>query len=270
MLWDNHDMERDAPEHGGGVRAFREWTPVPSPGGDTSSEQLYRVLRFGDLFDLVVVDMFLFQDRDALPSGAPAVIGSEQEAWLETELRASTAAWRMVGMQKVFAEFGPLSGWQDYDEARSRLISFFEREGIDDNVFLSGDSHFTVWQDVVDHPTAEGARYDPSTGMGAIGGELLATSISRGNFDETLGASATRIIASTRAGFLRDNPHHVDMELTSHGYGIVDVDADRVVGELWYSPILEPAEHETFGGAFAIRRGANRWERTRIETPLAR
>ena len=61
--------------------------------------------------------------------------------------------------------------------------------------------------------------------------------------------------------------HQVDLELTSHGYGIVDVRPERVVNEVWYSPILAPADAETFGGAYAVRRGANRFDRTRITTP---
>ena len=265
QIWDNHDLSRDSPDYGGGVQAFREWTPIPS--AIAPADQIYRALRYGDLIDLYAVDMYLFQGRDTLPGGGPSALGTAQFDWLSSEVRASTATWRIVGMQKVLAEFGALSGFQELPEARAQLIGLFRDEGIDDTMFLSGDSHFTVFQDVVNDPTNDAMPYDPSTGVGAVGGEFLPTSISRGNFDEQLGAGATRAIAGIRSGFLTSNPHHVDLELTSHGYGIVDVTPERIVAEVWYSPILFAAYQETFGGAYAQPRGLNRWARTRIDTP---
>ncbi|MCA9604237.1 MAG: alkaline phosphatase D family protein, partial [Myxococcales bacterium] len=264
LLWDNHDLERDAPEHGGGAQAFREWNPIPLPTAEAPADQLYRVLRYGDLADVMMVDMYLFQRRDTLPgSDAPGVLSEAQYAWLTGELSASTATWRLIGMQKVFADFDAFSGWTDFPEARSRLIGYFASEGIGDNVFLTGDSHFTIFQDVVDDP----ATYDPSTGVGAVGAEFLATSISRGNFDEQIGMGMDRIIEGIRAGFLRNHPHQVDLELTSHGYGILDVTRERVVAETWYSEILRPESRERFGLAYAVPRGANRYDRTRLDTP---
>jgi len=267
VLWDNHDLERDAVDYAGGVQAFREWNPIaPQPEG-AAADELFRVLRFGSLAEVYVVDMYLFQGRDALPGGADGVLGDAQYEWLTRELGASEAAWRILGMQKVFAELPPFSGWREFPEARTRLLRFLEDEGVDDNVVVTGDSHFTSWHDVVDDPANEDSPYDPSTGEGAVGVELLASSISRGNFDEQLGMGADRIIAGIRDGYLRSNPHSVDVELTSHGYGLVDVRPDRVVAEIWYSPIRAPAHEETFGGAYVCERGANRYARERLENP---
>jgi alkaline phosphatase D len=260
LLWDNHDLARALPEYGGGVQAFREWNPIrPLPAG-VAPDVLYRSLRYGRLADVFVLDVYLFQGREMLPgSSAPAVLGAAQEAWFESAVGASDAAWRVIGAQKVLVEFGDLSGWLDYPDARSRFLGFFARAGIADNLFLSGDSHITVFQDGVDVDPA--SPYDPATGAGSVGGEFLPTSISRGNFDETLGPRSERVIGLARSGFLRSNPWQVDLELTSHGYGLVDITPERIVGETWYSPILAPADAETFGLAYAMRRGANRWER---------
>lgn len=264
LLWDNHDLARARPEYGGGVQAFREWNPIrPIPAG-AAPDVLYRSLRYGRLAEVLVVDVYLFQGRETLPgTSAPAVLGAAQEAWLEETIRASDAAWRVIGMQKVLVEFGDLSGWQDFPEARARFLDFFARTGVADNLFLSGDSHITIFQDVVSVDPA--APYDPATGVGALGGEFLPTSITRGNFDETLGPRSERIIGLTRSGFLRANPWQVDLELTSHGYGVVDVTPERVVGESWYSPILAPSDEETLGLSYAMPRGANRWDRARRE-----
>jgi len=265
MLWDNHDIETDLPAYGGGVQAFREWNAIPAQPPGAEPDVLYRHLALGDLVDLYLVDMYLFQRRDTLPGGGPSALGTTQYEWLTTNLAASTARWRVIGMQKVFAEFGPLSGWQDLPAARSQLVDFFGAEGVVDNLFLSGDSHFSVVQDLIDVDPER--PYDPATGVGAIGGELLPTSITRGNFDEQLAPGSERTIAMLRAGFLRTYPHQVDLELTSHGYGVVDVTPDRIVGEIWYSPILAPSDVETFGLAYAQRRGQNRWDRTRLTAP---
>lgn len=260
-LWDNHDLERDAPARGGGVQAFREYLPIQPPPTGASPDVLYRALRYGDLADVLIVDMYLFQRQDTLPGGEPSALGAAQWTWLTGELAASRAAWRVLGMQKVFGEMGPFSGWTDFDAERSRLIGHLAAEGVVDVVFLSGDSHFTIFQDVVDHPTDEARPYDPATGAGAVGAELLATSISRGNFDEQLGAGSLPVIERLRAGFLRDNPHQVDLELVSHGYGVVDVTRERVEAQVFYSPILGPADTETPGPIHTVARGANRWTR---------
>ena len=243
------------------MQAFREYLPIQPQRAGVSPDVLYRALRYGDLADVLIVDMYLFQREDTLPGGEPSALGAAQWAWLTSELGASRAAWRILGMQKVFGEMGPFSGWTDFDAERSRLIGHLAAEGIVDQVFLSGDSHFTIFQDVVDHPTDAARPYDPATGAGAVGAELLATSISRGNFDEQLGPDALPVIERLRAGFLRDNPHQVDLELVSHGYGVVDVTRERVEAQVFYSPILGPADTETPGPVHTVARGANRWTR---------
>ncbi|MEZ4394036.1 MAG: alkaline phosphatase D family protein [Polyangiales bacterium] len=268
MLWDNHDMERSAPAWGGGVQAFRDWNPLPPQADGDAPERIYRTLRYGDLVDLYAVDVFVFEGRERLPGDAGAsVLGAAQYDWLTASLRESRARWRLLGMQKVFTEFSAFSGWQEYPAARSRLIRFFQEQRVVDNVFLTGDSHFTVYQDVVDDPVNPARPYDPDAGAGAVGAEFLPTSITRGNFDEQLGASASTVLPGVRAGFLRRNPHQVDLELASHGYGVVDVRPERVVAEVWFSPILEVSERETFFGGYAVPRGANRYQRARIAEP---
>ena len=270
MLWDNHDLSRTPPEYGGGVQAYREWNALPALDAGQPRDRLYRTVRYGDLVDLVVVDATLFEDRDPLPGDAGrSRLGTVQYDWLMSGLRRSRATWRLLATQKVFTEFSAFSGWQGHEAARSQLIGFLRDERIQDNVFLVGDSHFTIFQDVVDNPLNAASPYDPTNGRGAVGAEFLPTSITRGNFDEQLGSAAASSIPGVRTSFLRRNPHQVDLELASHGYGIVDLTPERVVTEVWYSPIPGPADAETFGGGYAIPRGANRYARTRLATPTA-
>ena len=280
MMWDNHDVEaRARPDFNGSVQAFREWNPIRELDPNRP-EVLYRQLRYGELLDLIVVDILLHRDRDQVPgSDAFSILGDEQYEWLTGRLERSDADWRLIGTQKLFATvrvnpvlveqfdgqrrevFDP-NTWDGYPEDRSRVIDFFLDRGIDDNVFLTGDSHVSVAMDVVDDPANENDPYDPLTGDGSIGVEFLPTSISRGNFDEQLGLDTDPAVFE----FLVDdtmprNPHLEYLELVSHGYGILDITSERAVAEFWYTPIRSRSDEERLARSLTVERGANRWSR---------
>ncbi|MEO0600849.1 MAG: alkaline phosphatase D family protein [Myxococcota bacterium] len=268
LLWDNHDVEGSATDdYRGSVQAFREFNPIAPTSGP--ADVLYRHLPYGDLADVMVIDQLLFRNLDTVgDSEAPSILGNPQYIWLTERLSASTATWRILGNQKMFAPFlvpptiSPdgvfdTRSWDGFPEARRRLYGFLEAQGIDDNIVLSGDAHFSVSSDLVDDPTA----YDPATSTTSRGVEFLPTSISRGNFDETLGADLIGLIEVLAEDIRGRNPHNAYVELVQHGYGVLDVTQTRVVAEYWYSPILEPSNEETLGASLTVERGANRWTR---------
>jgi len=277
MIWDNHDLEVSAaPSYNGSVQAFREWNPIRNviPGDD---ERIYRGISYGNLVDLLMLDEDLYRDLDAVPgTEAKSMLGGAQHQWLVDSLRTSTSAWRILGSQRLFGTvrinpvyarfidgstrdvFDPRA-WDGYPEERSRLLSLLRDEQIDDNIVLSGDSHISVALDLVDDPNTPTF---PSAGV-----EMLATSISRGNFDETLrglgfdDALQQSVLTAMLNDTRRRNPHHVYVELTKHGYGTLDVTPDRVVAQFWYSEILSRVDTEEPGPALTVERGANRWTR---------
>jgi alkaline phosphatase D len=285
LIWDNHDVAADAtPDYEGSVRAFREWNPMrePEPG---FPEIAYRSLAYGDLADLVIMDALLFRNQDTVPgTGMPSILGNAQYAWLSEALMRSDAAWRVLGSQKLFSTlrvdpdliaaidgeprevFDPKT-WDGFPEARSRLLALLANLGLDDNVVVSGDAHISLAFDLVDDPTNEEMPYDPATSDAALGVEFMPPSISRGNFDETLlglGRPPRTIppfLAAVLADTLPRNPHGLYGELTSHGYGVLDLTPERAVAEYWYSDILDRSDEETLGASFTVLRGANRWSR---------
>ena len=265
-LWDNHDLEAGAaPLYEGGAQAYREWVPMRVAQPD-APDRLWRTLRFGDLLDLSVVDVLLWKGVDTLPaSDAADMLGSAQRAWLDEQLDASTARWRVIANQKLFAPFNvPIdigdSTWNGYPEARARLLAKLAEPGVGDTLILSGDAHFTV---VADLPPDPADGYDPATGMGSVAVELLGGSVTRGNIDESVPGGPTVYERLDRA-FRMLNPHFAHSNLIDHGWGLVELSRDRVVVQMRYTPILAPGEPERADLAFEARHGDRHWQRTPV------
>ncbi|MCW5889185.1 MAG: alkaline phosphatase D family protein [bacterium] len=279
VVWDNHDVEyARPPDYEGSVQAFREWIPLRDVP-PARPETIYRTLAFGPLADVLLLDTLLHRNQELVPGTLePSILGSTQFDWLAAEVRRSTAAWRILGSQKLVAtarvnpDFTEIfdgerrdvfdrGSWDGFPADRTRVFALLGEQG-DDNVAVSGDSHISIAGDLVDDPANPDHPYDPTTSNASVGVELLPTSISRGNFDEALGAAAPpEVYAFVIGDTLPRNPHARYLEITRHGYGILDITAERVIGEIWYSPILTRADDEELGVRLTIRRGTGRWER---------
>jgi len=262
VIWDNHDVdENPGDENPRAVEVFREYVPMRQPLPEDPRIG-FRALRYGDLLDVVVIDALLNRTTDDL-------LGEAQWSWLEARLRSEvTSTWRILGNQKLVSPLevpgGLLSAghWEDYPESRRRLLQLLGETG--DNVMLSGDLHFTIAADMA--MVEEGVSYNPETGAGAVGAELLATSITRGNFDEQICSGLCdpqnlMIIEVIESQLLQGNPHISKLELIEHGYGVLEVTPERVVAEMWFSPIRASDHEETLGMRLVVELGANRWSR---------
>lgn len=230
IMADQHDYDAAAvdgvttltTEQAGEV--FFEWTPTrpprpdgsgtfpPSPGPDrqvpvprgAASLLSYRVLPYGDLADVVLLDVRRFAGREGERS---QVLGDTQWAWLERTLLASArrARFRVVvnqvnlGQLRAFnlpaasafaAAFGMdpnlaegeiyTTAWGAHPAERTRLLSWLRAQGIVDNVVLSGDSHGFFGNDLVEDPQLP--AYDPVTGgglLGAVGVEMVGSTAGR-------------------------------------------------------------------------------------------
>jgi len=275
------------------IQAFLEWNPVRLPDR-ADGERVFRELRYGDLVDVLVLDTRLAgRDKpvgssgqtitaEAIDDPSRTMLGAEQYTWVTERLAASKARgtrWRLLvnqvlmgqwnaggmpstnglGIDVAFRDggnaFNPIA-WDGYPAERARLFAFLEEEGITDNVVVSGDLHCSFANDLVDDPYNP-ARYDPATGGASVGVELLPGSVTSGNFDEEYDLEqAPQAAAAISAGTLADNPHIRLAEFREHGYGIVDVQGDRTVGEFWFVDILRPdAEGERLGAAYRTLRG---------------
>lgn len=273
--WDNHDTNVEAPgKEEEAIQAFYEYLPIRIP--DTLNPQnIYRVFPFGNLADLIMIDMQLFRGKEEYIPGKRCVLGNLQDAWLKKELLKSTATWKLIGNQEMMGSwrkdgapgFLPIPGdekyfdpgcWDGFPDDRNRLFSFIDSNNINNFVVMTGDIHMAFVIDLTQEPKDK-ERYDPKTGNGAVGVEFTVPSVSRGNFDE---AGIPRSMVPIAQRFSRSlNPHHVWCQFSKHGYATLDVTAERCELEFWFVEILKKSDKEEFGRRFVVKNGVNHWER---------
>ena len=77
------------------------------------------------------------------PGDKGDVLGGEQWAWLEGELRHSKASVHLIGSSiQVLPEEHPYEKWANFPRARQRLFGLIGDSGAPGVIFLSGDRHF--------------------------------------------------------------------------------------------------------------------------------
>lgn len=189
----------------------------------------------------------------------------------------------LVNLTYESAESAFLDIWDGYPAERSEIVRFIADREIDDVVILTGDFHCSFAFDVADPPVEvalqdipnEGllpvhtpvAGYDPTTGTGAKAVEFATPSITSANFDENSNAFAALFLQSQiNKNFLvsngtvdlgNPNPHMKYVDLTRHGYFILDVQPDSVQANWYFTPVLEPDSDQDFGAAYYTRTGDN-------------
>ena len=246
-VWDDHEYANDSyvdgarghqPDKEGSwaarkaaaKQAYFEWMPIRDPDG----KGIYRSVGYGDLVDLIMLDTRIeareMQINDINDQGLYAadrtLLGSPQKQWLKQRITGSTARWKLIGQQVMFAPFnigwaGPavdrtysemesmfLDVWDGYPAERNELIELLGAEAVDNVVILTGSFHSSVAYEVVDTPAlvsftsvqgfdsiprySPAPGYDPATGAGAVAVEFITPSITSANFDETVGDGPAR------------------------------------------------------------------------------
>jgi alkaline phosphatase D len=179
---------------------------VPVPRGDAAFFS-YRTLDFGDVAQIVLLDVRRHRDDDA----AITLLGHDQWAWLQATLTASRdrgARHNVIVSQLNLSQFVGFSppGYDQYAEAfteafgqdprvsnpiitfewdarpddRRTLYRWLRGAGILDNIVLTGDSHGWFGSDLTEDP--EPPAYVPLTGaspLQPVGVEMVGTSMGR-------------------------------------------------------------------------------------------
>lgn len=286
-IFDNHDgLARPGDSQGpGAIGAFFEQMPVRRTPGE--GDRQHRNLRWGDLLELFVLDERQYRDPtpretdDLLGTSSLEVpemvepgrtlLGATQYDWLTTGLTDSPAAWKVIGSQLVFWPFrserfldaqaeagdGPqrnagrylnMTQWDGYQDERRRLVDHIADGGISDVVVIAGDSHF--WS------AAELPQDwdDPDSPL--VLTEFCGSSISSANADE-IGLPDNTLIRPLLASA---NPYHLRyIEVTTHGYGIVELTAARAtVTFVASTTITEPDGGTVVLSRFEVDRGTAR------------
>lgn len=264
-MWDDHEIANDTWSGGAGNhtpgeegewadrkraahQAYFEWMPVrPSTAGTT-----YRRIRFGSLADLHLLDLRSFRDEqasigdgDVIDDPDRTITGRKQLDWLKSGLSSSTARWRMVGTSVMIAPIafgsvpahllGPLAEllgipkeglavnldqWDGYTDDRRELLTHLRDQRIDNTVFLTGDIHMAFANDV----PVKAATYPDDA---AVATEFVVTSVTSDNLDDILHAAPDTVSTVAEAAVKAANRHVRWLDMDSHGYGVLDLDAER-------------------------------------------
>jgi alkaline phosphatase D len=263
---DNHDpsegdwFERKATAQ----RVYSEWMPIRVE----SPDRIFRRLAYGDLLDVIMLDTRLWgrdeqvptEDVAAINDPQRSILGFDQEDWLRRRLLESTAVWKVVGQQVIFAQWkvtaapnsqgGGLVGnndsWDGYDASRRRVYELLRGNAIDNVVFLTGDVHSSWAMELTEDPNNPEA-YDPRTGAGSLGVEFVAPGITN-----------TFPIPGLESVFLNANPHLKWADTANRGYFVLDLDATRAQAAWFhFDRVDDPQAEEFFAAAFSTAAGEN-------------
>ncbi|GGV39872.1 phosphodiesterase/alkaline phosphatase D [Streptomyces longisporoflavus] len=263
-IWDDHEFADNtwsggAVNHSGETeggwaqrmaaakQAYFEWMPVrPSTEGT-----VYRRLRFGKLADLHLLDLRSFRSEQAgfgsgdVDDPDRTITGRAQLDWLKAGLAASDASWKLVGTSVMISPvaFGsvpahllepiaellglPSEGlaingdqWDGYTDDRKELISHLVDNAVRNTVFLTGDIHMAWANDV----PVRAATYPASPSAAT---EFVVTSVTSDNVDDLLHV-APHTLSLVAVGAVKAANRHVKwLDMDSHGYGVLDVTAER-------------------------------------------
>lgn len=267
---------------GWAIRAYFEWMPIRDnastafdaptasacPGVPLSGflpEGNGRIVRrfvFGDLVDLVMLDTRLaaraVQNGTDIVTPEQTFLGDAQRAFLLDALSNSTATWKFIGQQMTFApiKIVPLpesmggtflneDAWDGYRFDRNAVMNHIADNAIENVVVLSGDTHVVTAFDLPIEPS-DPLQYNPVTGEGSLAVEFSNN-----------GVANVGIIGEF---FQANNPHLKYADLVNQGYLLLDVTAERVQGDYFFTspvPNVRSAQ-ELFARALICEAGSQR------------
>jgi len=281
-VWDDHESANNAWRDGSSShdpategswaerraraeRAYSEWMPLRFAPGSP----LYRALPFGDLAEVVMLDTRLWgrdlqargrDDLETIRDPARSLLGFDQEEWLADRLRTAEARWKVVGQQVILSPWrlgrGTLAegggtianedGWDGYQATRTRLLDAIRADDVRDVVVLTGDVHSSWAMEITDDPD-EPAAYDPATGRGSLGVEIVAP-----------GATSRFPAPGFENAILPQNPHIKFGEARRRGWVVLELTPEHAKAS-WY--LLDDSTQTESGVAvaatFVTRSGEN-------------
>ncbi|HEX4872371.1 MAG TPA: alkaline phosphatase D family protein [Nevskiaceae bacterium] len=289
---DNHTEGEEgcwAERVGWAIRAYFEWMPIRDRGAPDApdaalcpeappatglrpdgSGRIYRKVAYGEQLDLFVLDTRLVGrapiQGTSLVSPEQTILGAEQRDWLLRELPASTATWKLVLSGTTFAPLitpggNPTTGctstpgsepcylnedaWDGYRFDRNAVFDVLEQAQVQNTVFVFGDIHAVIACDLPRVPN-DPLAYNPLTGEGSLGVELCCGGVAQ---------VPLPIWNALRAS--GSNPHMKHVNETQLGYQLMDLTAERLQSEWYYSVVQvastaesrDPVMLETLSGS---------------------
>lgn len=275
-----HDDARDGPwadRLAAATQAHEEWVPGRTHLGHDGRLEAWRSVALGDLAELVALDTRSHRDRQAASAeelraeraaaddGGPGrtLLGPDQARWVDDRLRrADRPPWVLLANQVMLhplqvpvptdsiaaqvqaVGFLVVDGvgvnpdqWDGYPAARNELLDAIGDGG--GVVVLTGDVHSSwAWEGP--------AGADRSSAMV----ELVTPSITSTSLGDRLPVSP-QLLETALRGL---DPALSLVELTRHGYLVVDLGPDELQAEWWYVDDLADAGSQRFGAALRAPR----------------
>ena len=232
-VWDDHESANDsykngAQNHNAGEGlwsdrklaaqdAYFEWLPI-RPKAPGNHDEIYRKFAYGDVLDLFMVDTRLHgRDQQGVNTSDPnrSILGADQYAWLTNELTESTAQWKILGNQVIFAPitvFGiPINqdAWDGYPVERQKVLNYISQNAVENFAIITGDVH-TSW------------AFDLKNGGQYVGVEFVTPSVTSPGSPINGGEL-----------LMLENPHLKFVELTKHGFILLDINEQRLQAD-WF------------------------------------
>lgn len=264
-IWDDHESANDSYTDGAenhdpntegqwssrksnAKKAYFEWMPMREKGAQDSS--IYRKFSYGDLFNMYMLDTRLEGRNEQVGATSSSIndtsrtlLGQTQYNWLVNELTTSQTQWNIIGQQVMIAPL-KMAGftlnpdqWDGYPAERNKLLNQILTNNVDNVVVLTGDIHSSWANDIPLN------GYDPNTGANSAGVEFVVTSVTSPGFPISFGTS---VIQSS-------NPHMKWIDLTQHGYLVLDINKQRAQGDWYFVDDVETiSNNESLANAFYV------------------
>ena len=136
--------------------------------------------------------------------------------------RGDAAAWLLGPLSDLIGI--PQNGfavntddWDGYNADREHLVNFLRGHHLSNVVFITGDIHSSWANELTTR----------STVLSPTGVEFVVPSVTSDNVDDFLHVPPDTVSLLGVAAIRAANPHVKWAELDQHGYGVLDVDADR-------------------------------------------
>ena len=289
-----------ATRKGDAQRAYFEWMPLRRPEPRTQTGRIYRALDYGPRAQVLMLDTRLEGRMEQLATKQDAadgtvsvdttrwfdedrtILGPAQRMWLQGELRAADAQWKLLGNQVMMTQLAPrsrlnpitgdqsplftnLDAWDGYPAERDDVLTLLRDEDIDNTVVMTGDIH-TTWAS--DLPVDPLSGYDAVTGEGSVAVEFVTPSVSAANLNEQGNVEAPPVgePTPTEQAFVFAYPQLKAVELDEHGYYVLDLTEARAQADWFYvGDIRTPGSGEYRALSFFTEAGENRLQRAEAE-----
>ncbi|MCB0761776.1 MAG: alkaline phosphatase D family protein [Flavobacteriales bacterium] len=265
-VWDDHEFANNAwtggaqnhnpgegdweVRKGNGWQSYFEWMPVREQGDNL----IRRTIDWGDLIRFYVLDTRIEARDEQVDIGSGAVddpnrnlLGAGQKSWLVSELQSSDAQWNIFAQQVMMAPLEILGlevntdQWDGYQADRDWFYSTIQGQNVVNPVVLTGDFH-TSWANNL--PLA---NYNENSETGSAGVEFVVTSVTSTGSPVEVGINTIQFF----------NPHVEFVDLTHHGYVLLDVTPSKCQGDWYFMDNISVPDWGSFVGAkYAVDNGS--------------